>query len=104
MTSLHDGEDLEVLLMARDDHFSEVVRTELRRRGIRFAEIDPGHLQGTVVPTLVVEGTCAGGEVTYEGFGRIRREFLARYDAAPEASRVTARSPAGHAQPAATAR
>ena len=103
MTSRHDGDDLEVLLMARDDHFSEVVRNELRRRGIRFAEIDPGHLQGTVVPTLVVQRAC-GGEVTYEGFGRIRGEFLARYDAAPEASRLTARSPAGHAQPAATAR
>ena len=103
MTSRHDGDDLEVLLMAREDHFSEVVRNELRRRDIRFAEIDPGHLQGTVVPTLVVQRAC-GGEVTYEGFGRIRGEFLARYDAAPGASRVTSSSPADHAQPAATAR
>jgi hypothetical protein len=103
MTSVHGEDVLEVLLMARDDHFSEVVRQELRCRGIRFAEIDPGRLQGTVVPTLVVHGSCAGGEVTYEGFGRISREFLARYDATLGADRVTS-SPAGRARPAATAR
>ncbi len=103
MTSVHDDGGLDVLLMARDDHFSEVVRHELRCRGIRFAEIDPGRLQGTVVPTLVVQGACAGGEMTYEGFGRIRREFLARYDASAGTDRVTS-SPAGRGRPAATAR
>jgi hypothetical protein len=67
------------LLMTGDDRFSQEIRDELTARGIRFAEIDVGPLPDAVVPTLVVRGGCAVGDVSYEGLGRIRREFLVRY-------------------------
>jgi hypothetical protein len=91
MTPAHSGEERGVLLMAGDDRFSDEVRRELRTRGIRFAEIDAGRVEGMVMPTLVVQGACASGDVSYEGLGRIRREFLARYDtSAPSKSAPTA--------------
>src|SRR6476659_711643 len=103
MSPRHGDDSPELLLMAGDDRFSELVRAELRGRGIRFAELDPGRVPGTVVPTLVVSGQCTAGAITYEGFGRIRREFLARYDAAAGGAPLTG-SPAAHARPAAATR
>ena len=112
MTPPHGGEGRGVLLMAGDDRFSDEVRQELRTRGIHFAEIDPGRVQGMVVPTLVVQGAYPAGDVSYEGLGRIRGEFLARYDtsmpggAAPTAAstRAAGSSPAVRAPRPATAR
>lgn len=84
----------DVLLMAGDDRFSEEVRHELSARGIHFAEIDAARMQGMVMPTLVVRGGCAEGDVSYEGLGRIRGEFLARIDSG--SGQPATPAPGGH--------
>jgi hypothetical protein len=99
MTPPNGGEGRGVLLMAGDDRFSDEVRHELRSRGIRFAEIDPGRVQGMVVPTLVVHGASPAGDVSYEGLGRIRGEYLARYDTSSPGG--SSRSPMDASTPAA---
>ena len=82
MTSA-DGRDY--VLMSGDDPFSRSARAELRARGIDFGELDVAAVADVVRPTLVVRGGCPAGDVAYEGLGRIKGEFLVRYDASPRA-------------------
>lgn len=71
--------DGDVVLYGSDDGYTERVREALDGANVPFDEFNLAGSTGMVLPTVVVSHGGGSSEV-FEGYGRIKREFLPRLD------------------------